>query len=56
VLALAGIAELDIERDLIAGELDVARRARGDEVFPGIGVDEAPQNRLDLRFAEWHGD
>src|SRR4029077_19759680 len=30
VLALAGIAELDLERRVVAGELEIAHRARGD--------------------------
>ncbi len=55
MLALAGVAELDIERNLVAGHLDVARRACRHEVLAGVRVDKALQYRLDLCFGERHG-
>src|SRR5207237_1332479 len=54
VLALARIAELDVQRDVVAGDLDVARRARAEEVIAGIRVDELVEDALNVRVTERH--
>src|SRR5882762_10478182 len=54
VLALARVAELEVERDVVAGELHVARRARGYEVLAGIRVDELLEDALNVRVTERH--
>src|SRR6185295_1259593 len=54
-LALAGVAELDVERHVLARHLDVAGRARGDEILAGVRVDELPESVLNGRFTEGHG-
>src|SRR5712671_6199474 len=38
VLALARIAELDVEGHIASGELDVARRAGAEEILAGIRI------------------
>jgi hypothetical protein len=54
VLALAGIAELDVEGDVVAGNLDVAYRAARDEVLGGVRIDQRAQRVLDAGFTEGH--
>src|SRR5262249_39297194 len=54
-LALAGAAELDVEREVLAADPDVAGRARGYEVLAGVRIDELPESVLNGRFTEGHG-
>src|SRR5882762_9793932 len=54
VLALARVAELKVERDVVAGELHVARRARAEEVLAGIRVYELLEDALNVRVTERH--
>ena len=54
-LALAGVAEFDLDRDRAGAGLDALYRARGDEILAGVGIDERCESGLNGRFTERHG-
>jgi len=53
-LALARIAELELDRDLAAIDLHGAHRARRDEILAGVRVDELREDRADVRIIQGH--
>jgi hypothetical protein len=54
-LALRRIAELDVEGDVAAVDLDVLDCLGGDEIFMGVGIDDSGQGGLDVIYsdAQW---
>jgi hypothetical protein len=54
-LALCRIAELDVERDVIAVDLDVPDAATADQILAGVGVDNVAKCGLDALFVDGHG-
>ena len=53
-LALGRIAELDVERNIAAADLDVLDAAAADEILAGIGVDDGLERILDALFVDGH--
>ena len=53
-LALRRIAEFNIERDVIAGNLDVLGTAAADEILAGVGVDDFLECGLNALFGDGH--
>ena len=49
-LGLGGIAEFDVEGNVVTVELDVLERLAGDEILAGIGVDRSSEGGFDLLF------
>jgi len=49
-LRLGGIAEFDVEGNVVTVELDVLERLAGDEILAGIGVDRSSEGGFDLLF------
>jgi hypothetical protein len=55
-LRLRRVRELDVDRDVVAGDADLLRRFRGDEVLAGIGIDDLGQRGLDVLFSDGHDE
>ena len=53
-LALRRIAELDVEGDVAAVDLDVLDCLGGDEIFMGVGIDDSGQGGLDVIYSDAH--
>ncbi len=52
---LGGVAQHDIEGDVVAVHADVAGGLGGDEILAGIGIDDLLEGSLDLLLGKRHG-
>ena len=55
-LGFGRVAELDVEGDVVAIDLDILQRLAGDVILAGIGVDRSSEGGLDLLFCKTHGN
>ena len=51
----AGIAELDVEGDVVAVDLHVLDRLAGDEVLAGVRIDDCVSAALTCFYGDAHG-
>jgi hypothetical protein len=54
-LALGRVAQKDVDRDIVAVDLDVLRRLAADVILARVGIDELLERFLDLLLGDGHG-
>ena len=54
VLRLGRIPELDVDDDVAGADLDLLDGLAGDEILPGVGVDQRAQAGLDVGLGDGH--